>query len=273
VDAKGTDGHSVLDLIEYKQRLRVPVHDTTLDRAVHFHRARVLEARGQFDDAIQAYKKVLELAPQDSVAYARLANLYVQRGAPRAAVVVYVALAEMQAEAERWEKAALAYEKAAELARDDSEVHTALRDVYIKLGRLRDASKVQDRIDGILKEIETGEIDYESLQMAGGGDEYTQPMVRLVNALLVDAVKRQDVAAVTAQLKRRADVSARQPDGATALHWAAHHDDLTIVDLLVRAAETVLGPCGYDTAKLHRYLDMIRKQEAEARTFARNTGL
>ena len=45
-------------------------------------------------------------------------------------------------------------------------------------------------VDGILKEIETGEIDYESLQTSGGGDEYTQPMVRLVNALLVDAVKR-----------------------------------------------------------------------------------
>jgi type II secretory ATPase GspE/PulE/Tfp pilus assembly ATPase PilB-like protein len=43
-------------------------------------------------------------------------------------------------------------------------------------------------VDGILTEIETGEIDYESLQ--AGGDEYTQPMVRLVNALLVDAVKR-----------------------------------------------------------------------------------
>ena len=45
-------------------------------------------------------------------------------------------------------------------------------------------------VDGILKEIETGEIDYESLQVAGASDEYTQPMVRLVNALLVDAVKR-----------------------------------------------------------------------------------
>ena len=43
-------------------------------------------------------------------------------------------------------------------------------------------------VDGILREIETGEIDYESLQ--GGDNEYTQPMVRLVNALLVDAVKR-----------------------------------------------------------------------------------
>jgi general secretion pathway protein E/type IV pilus assembly protein PilB len=43
-------------------------------------------------------------------------------------------------------------------------------------------------VDGILEEIETGEIDYGSLP--SGGDEYTQPMVRLVNALLVDAVKR-----------------------------------------------------------------------------------
>jgi len=43
-------------------------------------------------------------------------------------------------------------------------------------------------VDGILEEIETGEIDYQSLQLAG--DEYTQPIVRLVGALLVDAVKR-----------------------------------------------------------------------------------
>jgi len=43
-------------------------------------------------------------------------------------------------------------------------------------------------VDGILQEIETGEIDYQSLQAAEG--EYTQPVVRLVGALLVDAVKR-----------------------------------------------------------------------------------
>ncbi len=44
-------------------------------------------------------------------------------------------------------------------------------------------------VDGVLREIETGEIDYQSLQLAGV-DEYTQPIVRLVGALLVDAVKR-----------------------------------------------------------------------------------
>lgn len=42
-------------------------------------------------------------------------------------------------------------------------------------------------VDGILNEIETGEIDYQSLDTAS--DAYSQPVVRLVNALLIDAVK------------------------------------------------------------------------------------
>jgi general secretion pathway protein E/type IV pilus assembly protein PilB len=43
-------------------------------------------------------------------------------------------------------------------------------------------------IDGILYEIETGEVDYRSLQ--AGSDEYSQPVVRLISALLADAVQR-----------------------------------------------------------------------------------
>ena len=43
-------------------------------------------------------------------------------------------------------------------------------------------------IDGILHEIETGEIDFQSLQASG--DAYSQPVVRLVSALLADAVER-----------------------------------------------------------------------------------
>ncbi|HKW38706.1 MAG TPA: GspE/PulE family protein, partial [Burkholderiales bacterium] len=42
-------------------------------------------------------------------------------------------------------------------------------------------------IDGILKEIETGEIDYTTV---AEGDEYSQPVVRLISALLADAVER-----------------------------------------------------------------------------------
>ena len=43
-------------------------------------------------------------------------------------------------------------------------------------------------VDGILQEIETGEIDYQSLEEES--EEYSQPVVRLVNALLSDGVKR-----------------------------------------------------------------------------------
>ena len=43
-------------------------------------------------------------------------------------------------------------------------------------------------VDGILHEIETGEIDYKSLDAVN--DEYSQPLVRLVDAILADAVKR-----------------------------------------------------------------------------------
>ncbi len=44
-------------------------------------------------------------------------------------------------------------------------------------------------LDGILREIETGEVDYQSINPET--DEYTQPVVRLVGALLADAVKRR----------------------------------------------------------------------------------
>ena len=44
-------------------------------------------------------------------------------------------------------------------------------------------------IDGILHEIETGEVDYQSLQASG--DAYSQPVVRLIAALLADAVERK----------------------------------------------------------------------------------
>ncbi|MEY4641600.1 MAG: hypothetical protein RLZZ227_1594 [Pseudomonadota bacterium] len=43
-------------------------------------------------------------------------------------------------------------------------------------------------IDGILHEIETGELDFDSLHADDRG--YSHPMVRLVNALLADAVQR-----------------------------------------------------------------------------------
>jgi ankyrin repeat protein len=56
---------------------------------------------------------------------------------------------------------------------------------------------------------------------------------------LVDAVKGRNAETVQALLKQRVDVNAPQGDGATALHWAAHFDDLPIADLLIRAGARV----------------------------------
>ena len=56
---------------------------------------------------------------------------------------------------------------------------------------------------------------------------------------LVQAVKNGDATAVRALLGRGADVDARQSDGATALHWAAHLNDLEAADLLIRAGAAV----------------------------------
>ena len=52
---------------------------------------------------------------------------------------------------------------------------------------------------------------------------------------LVEAAKNQDKDAVRALVQQRVDVNARQPDGATALHWAAHWDDVQTAALLLGA--------------------------------------
>lgn len=73
-----------------------------------------------------------------------------------------------------------------------------LKDQYeleLQLAAESDISRAIDQyygfelsIDGILNEIETGEIDWSSVQTAAA--EYSQPVVRLIDALLADAVTR-----------------------------------------------------------------------------------
>ena len=52
---------------------------------------------------------------------------------------------------------------------------------------------------------------------------------------LIEAVKSADVEGVRALLAQGADVNAPQGDGATALHWAAHRNDLETAALLLGA--------------------------------------
>lgn len=56
---------------------------------------------------------------------------------------------------------------------------------------------------------------------------------------LVDAVKRNDPVAAQTLIKQGVNVNTPQPDGATALHWAAHWDDLRTADLLIRGGANV----------------------------------
>ncbi len=68
---------------------------------------------------------------------------------------------------------------------------------------------------------------------------------------LVQAAKGQDEASARALLKQRADVNAQQGDGATALHWAAHHDNATLADLLLRAGARVDAANDLGATPLH----------------------
>src|SRR5438093_993099 len=52
---------------------------------------------------------------------------------------------------------------------------------------------------------------------------------------LVEALQRQDGELARMLLKRGVDVNATQPDGATALAWAAHWNDLETADLVIKA--------------------------------------
>ncbi len=80
-------------------------------------------------------------------------------------------------------------------------------------------------IDGILNEIETGEIDYHSI--TSSLDEYSQPVVRLVDALLTDAVKRSasdvhfEPEASFLRIRYRIDGLLRQIRALHKSYWAA----------------------------------------------------
>ena len=80
-------------------------------------------------------------------------------------------------------------------------------------------------IDGILHEIETGELDRRSL--AGASGEYSQPVVRLVDALLTDAVRHEasdihfEPEANFLRIRYRIDGMLRQIRALHKSYWAA----------------------------------------------------
>src|ERR1700690_566491 len=58
---------------------------------------------------------------------------------------------------------------------------------------------------------------------------------------LVEAVKNKDAKTARALLLQHVDANAHEADGATALMWAAHWDDLDTATLLIRAGANTNG--------------------------------
>ena len=68
---------------------------------------------------------------------------------------------------------------------------------------------------------------------------------------LVNAAKQHDIAAMRALLKQRIDVNTPDVDGMTALHWAAHWNELEIAKLLLASGANAKATNRYGVTPLH----------------------
>lgn len=70
------------------------------------------------------------------------------------------------------------------------------------------------------------------------------------DAPLATAVQKMDRGAIQQLIQKRADVNVPQPDGTTALHWAAYHDDLELANQLIATGANVLTANRYGMTPL-----------------------
>jgi uncharacterized protein len=86
--------------------------------------------------------------------------------------------------------------------------------------------------------------------LAGQAGSATSARGAKVDARLAAAVQRNDPAAIRPLLERKVGINDAQPDGTTALHWAAYHDDLDLVSRLLAAGADVRATNRYGVTPL-----------------------
>jgi len=84
-----------------------------------------------------------------------------------------------------------------------------------------------------------------SLSLACAAATYAAEPTVAKDTRLVEAVKAGNSAAAVTLLQKKVNVNIPEPDGTTALHWAARNDDSNLVDRLIRA--------GADARATNRY--------------------
>jgi len=136
-----TAGDGVGDVREqlaaYREVLGLAERDCALDVAIWFHTGVTRHRAGELDDAVACFKKAIELAPDDPWAYWELADVYALQADARPAVVVLGAFADRCVARGQWNEAARALARAAELAPDDVDILTSLREVTEQAGQKR----------------------------------------------------------------------------------------------------------------------------------------
>ena len=81
---------------------------------------------------------------------------------------------------------------------------------------------------------------------------------------LLDAVSRQDKQAARTLIKQGVNVNVRAGDGATALQWAAHWDDVELADLLIKATADVNAADEHGVTPLALACENVSERMVEA---------
>jgi len=71
-----------------------------------------------------------------------------------------------------------------------------------------------------------------------------------IDVRLLDAVKNSDRVGIQKLLSQHVDLSAADPDGSTALHWAVRHDDLDTINSLIGGGANVKAANRYGVTSL-----------------------